>query len=62
MNVHGSVTVRFRVKHSGLVDDLKILRSLSPALDEEAIRLIKKGPQWKVLKKRRGYATVTVTF
>jgi len=44
--VKGRVVVSFLVNDKGRPYDLKIIRSICPSLDKEAIRLIEKGPDW----------------
>ena len=44
--VQGSVFVRFIVFSNGKLGDYKILRSLDPAFDKEAIRVLKLMPRW----------------
>lgn len=44
--VKGQVVVAFFVNAEGRPYDLKIIRSLCPSLDREAIRLIENGPEW----------------
>ena len=43
----GIVMVQFTVDTSGAVSGIKILRSVSPAVDSEAIRLLESSPVWK---------------
>ncbi|QNF32727.1 TonB family protein [Adhaeribacter swui] len=43
----GRVDVGFTVTEHGALTNFKILKSLSPACDAEAIRLIKEGPAWQ---------------
>ncbi|MBC8033658.1 MAG: TonB family protein [Chitinophagaceae bacterium] len=61
-HIEGDVIVSFQIGRSGKPEEFKIIRSLSPLLDKEAIRLIREGPPWKLLTKRKGRATVTVRF
>ena len=42
----GKVEVGFTVTAAGELTDFKILKSLNPACDAEAIRVIKEGPAW----------------
>jgi TonB family protein len=42
----GSVTVEFLVNKEGKLLDFKIVKSLGYGCDEEAIRVIKEGPNW----------------
>ncbi len=60
MNVSGRVIVQFVVGRDGTVRDIKILRHVDQALDNEAIRLVKKMPKW-VPGRQRGEA-VNVSF
>lgn len=43
----GRVMVQFVVGKDGKLSDIKIVRSISPTLDAEAIRVIKAMPTWK---------------
>jgi TonB family protein len=42
----GTVVVQFTVNADGSVSDEKVVKSVDPALDEEALRLIKNMPAW----------------
>lgn len=42
----GTVYVQFVVNQDGSVSDIKILKSVSPLLDAEAIRVISIMPRW----------------
>lgn len=46
-NVHGRVMVSFIVKTDGKLDGVMVMRPVHPALDAEAIRLVKAMPRWK---------------
>ncbi len=61
-SVTGNVIVSFEVNKKGILSDYKIEQSLSKAHDEEAIRLIKQGPSWKLLSGHKGRVTVMVKF
>ena len=58
----GPVIVSFTVKKDGKPSGFAIKQSLAPAYDAEAIRLIKEGPAWKLLKGKSANITVTVSF
>ena len=45
--IEGRVIVRFVVGSDGTIGDVEIMRSLHPACDEEAIRVVEKMPQWE---------------
>jgi len=45
--VMGTVTVQFVVNKKGNVVDVVIVRGVDPALDKEAIRVVKSSPQWE---------------
>ncbi len=62
INMHGEVVVSFIVREDGALSDFKIEKSLSKQTDNEALRLIKEGPAWKVLKNQREKAVITIKF
>lgn len=43
----GLTFIRFIVTQTGEITDVKILRSLSPGCDAEAVRVVKMMPKWK---------------
>ena len=45
--VQGRVIAQFTVRKDGTLSDLKILRSIHPALDAEALRVIALMPKWQ---------------
>ena len=44
---HGRVIVQFIVEKDGSITDVKVVRSVSPDLDAEAIRVVSGMPKWK---------------
>ncbi len=44
--IAGKVIVQFCINHKGEIADVKVIRGVDPALDEEAIRVIKSSPKW----------------
>jgi periplasmic protein TonB len=46
-NIQGRVILRFCVTYKGAVDQVQVLKPVDPALDNEAIRVIKMLPTWK---------------
>lgn len=46
--VHGLVDVSFTVNRYGQPSDFKIIRSTCAQCNQEAVRVIKEGPQWKL--------------
>lgn len=64
--VQGVVTVRYAVERDGSITDVKVMKSVNPALDREAVRVIKSMPRWKPGKQNgeavRVRSTVPVTF
>jgi protein TonB len=46
-NIQGRVILRFCVTYKGAVDQVTVLKQVDPALDNEAIRVIKMLPAWK---------------
>jgi len=59
--IHGTVIISF-VVHTKWLNNFKIEQSLDEDLDAEAIRLIRQGPAWKLLKGKKANATVNVKF
>lgn len=64
--IQGRVIVQFVVNRDGSISDAKIVRSVNPLLDEEALRLIKNMPKWNPGKNNNENArcrfTLPVTF
>ena len=50
--IQGKVEVEFTVKKDGSVSDFKVIRSVNPELDAEAIRVISAMPKWKPAEQR----------
>lgn len=46
-NVQGIVTVSFVVDRGGKISDVRIVESVSPEIDKEAIRVFQKMPRWE---------------
>lgn len=44
--VSGKVIVDFVITKTGKTDKVRVVRGLHPALDEEAVRVIKAMPAW----------------
>jgi protein TonB len=44
--IHGRVIVRFVVTPDGSIDRITVQRSLDPACDREALRVLRKMPKW----------------
>ncbi len=65
-NVEGRVIVEFVVATDGTVGNAKVMRSISPELDAEALRVISVMPKWKPGKQNgkavRVKYTLPVTF
>lgn len=45
-NVQGRVVLRFTVFTDGSIGDVKVIKSVSPELDQEAVRVVKSMPRW----------------
>lgn len=50
--IQGRVVVQFVVEKDGSATDIKVVRSVDPALDKEAERVVKSMPKWKPGKQR----------
>jgi len=60
--VSGTVTVQFVIDKQGNVVDVKVIRSIDPALDKEAIRVIKSSPKWEPGNNRGKPASVMMNL
>ena len=65
-NIQGKVVLRFVVEKDGSIGDVIVVRKVDPALDKEAVRVVKSMPKWKPGKQRgkavRSYFTLPVAF
>ena len=52
MGVEGKVYVQFVVGKDGSLSEIKVLKGLGAGCDEEALRVMKMSPPWKVAKQR----------
>ncbi len=64
--IQGKVILRFVVTKNGTVGEVQVLRSLDPACDKEAVRVVKSLPKW-IPGKQNGnnvavWFTLPVTF
>jgi len=60
--ISGTVFVQFVVEPSGEVNKVTIMRGVDPALDKEAIRVVKTSPKWTAGKQRGKPVRVAFTF
>jgi len=65
-NIQGRVIVQFDVDKDGSIVNIEIIRSVSPELDKEAIRVVKMMPKWNPGKQRekpvKTKYTLPITF
>ena len=64
--IQGRVIATFVVERDGSITDVRVIRSVDPSLDKEAVRVVKSMPKW-IPGKQNGSAvrvkyTVPVTF
>jgi len=50
-NVEGRVIVKFYIDRDGSCSQFKVLRSLNPSFDAEALRVLKLMPKWDITSK-----------
>ena len=55
-NIEGRVIVKFYIDRDGSCSQFKVLRSLNPSFDAEALRVLKLMPKWNVSSMERGGA------
>lgn len=58
--IQGKVILSFVIEADGKINEIKVLRSVDSALDEEAIRVIKSSPDW--MPGRHGGKTIAQQF
>ena len=65
-NIQGKVVLRFVVEKDGSIGDVVVARKVDPALDKEAVRVLKSMPKWTPGKQRgkavRSYFTLPIAF
>ncbi len=60
--ISGKVFVRFVVEPDGSVTHVEVIRGVDPALDAEAVRVVKSSPKWAPGKQRGKPVRVSFTF
>jgi protein TonB len=60
--IAGTVYVQFTIDRNGNVVDVKVIRGVDPALDNEAIRVIASSPKWTPGEQRGRPVKVRFTF
>ncbi|MDA3821470.1 MAG: energy transducer TonB [Bacteroidales bacterium] len=60
--ISGRVIVQFAVSNKGKVVDAVVVRSVDPALDREAVRVVMASPMWSPGKQRGKAVKVLFTF
>ncbi len=60
--IQGKVFVQFVVEQDGQVSNCKILKSIHPLLDQEALRVVQLSPKWIPGKQRGKAVRVAFTF
>jgi protein TonB len=60
--ISGRVFVQFAVNSKGEVVDVVVVRGVDPALDKEAVRVVKSSPKWSPGKQRGRPVKVQFTF
>ena len=60
--VQGRVTLQFTVEKDGTITKVKVLRSVEPSLDREAVRVVSLSPKWKPGMQKGKAVAVSITF
>lgn len=58
----GRVVLQFTIEQDGSINNVKVLRGVSPSLDAEAMRVVSISPKWTPGKQRNRAVPVTYTF
>lgn len=61
-SIEGRVIIQFLVNANGDVVDAKVVRSVNPTLDQEAIRVVSSSPKWTPGKQKGKDVAVLFTF
>jgi periplasmic protein TonB len=61
-NIQGRVFVQFAINSKGELVDSKVVRGVDPALDAEALRVVRSSPKWEPGKQRGKPVKVQFTF
>ena len=60
--IQGRVILTFIVKKDGSLSDVRVAKSVDPALDKEAVRLVKSMPKWNPGIHKGKYVNVKFTL
>ena len=60
--ISGRVFVKFVVETDGSISNVSLVRGVDPALDKEAVRVVKASPKWAPGKQRGKPVRVSFTF
>ena len=58
--IQGRVIIDFVVERSGKLTNIRVVKSVNPALDKEAMRIVNLMPKW--IPGRQSYKTVRVKY
>ena len=58
--IQGRVILTFIVKKDGSLSDVRVAKSVDPALDKEAVRLVESMPKWNLGKKDGQFVNVRI--
>lgn len=62
MGIEGKVFVQFVVSEDGSLSDISVLKGIGAGCDEEAIRILKKAPNWNPPKQRGNPVKQKIAF
>lgn len=60
--IKGRVILQFTIGADGKLTDIKVVRGVDKALDDEAVRVVKSSPKWTPGRQRDRAVKVTYTF
>lgn len=61
-NIHGRVVCNFIIEKDGSVSDVRVINSVGPSLDKEAVRLLSSMPKWNPGKQKGKAVRVKYTL
>ncbi|MDX2415012.1 MAG: energy transducer TonB [Bacteroidales bacterium] len=60
--IEGDVFIMFVVEPDGSLSNINIMRGVDPALDNEAIKVVKSSPKWEYQNRTEGQAAIRLSI
>ncbi len=60
--IEGDVFIMFVVEPDGTLSNINIMRGVDPALDNEALKVVKSSPKWEYQTRKDGQAAIRLSI